>query len=119
MPTFERGDIVRVPFPYADRTAAHHRPAVVVATEIGLDGMLIWVAMITSAENRRWPADVVIADHLAAGLPIPSIVRTSKLATIVARRAEHRGRLNAEELAAVDTEIAASLHLDRATGFHE
>jgi mRNA interferase MazF len=91
----------------------------VVATGLGLDGMLIWVAMITAAENRRWPGDVVVADHLAVGLPIPSIVRTSKLATIVARRAEKRGKLAATEMAIVDAEIAAVLHLSGHGGFHE
>src|SRR5690606_39722166 len=115
----ERGDIVRVPFPYSDRTAAYHRPALVVAAGLGLDGILIWVAMITAAENRRWPGDILVADHLAAGLPIPSLVRTSKLATIVATRAEKRGRLPAAELAAVDSEIAARLGLDGPGGFHE
>ena len=96
-----------------------HRPALVVAAGLGLDEMLVWVAMVTAAENRRWPGDVVVADHLAAGLPIPSIVRTSKLATIVARRAEKRGRLAGEEIAAVDAEIAAHLGFNRHGGFHE
>jgi mRNA interferase MazF len=91
----------------------------VVATGLGLDGILVWVAMITAAENRRWPGDIVIADHVAAGLPIPSIVRTSKLATVVAQRAERRGSLSVEDMVAVDVEIADHLKLSRAGGFHE
>ena len=106
---FERGDIVRVPFPYADRTAAYHRPARLVAGGLGLDGILVWIAMITAAENRRWPGDVPVADNLAAGLPIPSIIRTSKPATIDARRVERRGRLPEKEMAAVEAQIAAYL----------
>lgn len=81
--------------------------------------MLIWVVMITAAENGGWPGDIAVADHLAAGLPIPSIVRTSKIATIDMRRAERRGRLGAAEMAAVDTELAAWLRLDRQGGLHE
>jgi mRNA interferase MazF len=120
MPTFERGDIVRVPFPYVDRNVTHHRPAVVVASDLGLTGMLTWVLMVTSAENRRWPGDVTIADHLASGLPIPSIVRTSKLVTVLTRRAEKRGRLGTAELAAVEAELAANLRLTFPHGgFHE
>lgn len=119
MQIFERGDIVRVPFPYADRAAVLHRPALVLATGLGLDGILLWVAMITAAENRPSPGDVAVADHLAAGLPIPSVVRTSKLATIVARRAEKRGRLTPNDMALVAAEIAGSLAIDRPTGFHE
>jgi mRNA interferase MazF len=90
-----------------------------VATNLGLDGMLVWVAMITAAENRAWPGDIKVADHTAAGLPIPSVVRTSKVATIVARRAERRGKLPASEMAAVDAEIAAGLQFHRQGGFHE
>ncbi len=119
MPSFERGDIVRVPFPYTDRTVAHHRPAVVIAAGLGFRGILIWVAMITAAENRGWPGDVLVTDHLAAGLPIPSIIRTSKIATLVASRAERRGRLPPEAMAAIDAEIGAYLEIDRQAGFHE
>lgn len=108
-----------MPFPYADRAAAYRRPAVVVATGLGLDRILVWVAMITAAENRRWPGDVVVSDHVAAGLPIPSIVRTSKLATIVASRAERRGALTAETMAAVEAEIVGHLQISRTGGFHE
>jgi mRNA interferase MazF len=48
--------------------------------------------MITSAENRAWPGDVPFGDLYAqCGLPAPSVVRPSKLATIEARHAEQLG----------------------------
>lgn len=75
--------------------------------------------MITAAENRPWPGDIKLTDHAAAGLPIPSVVRTSKIATIVARRAQRRGTLPPGEMAAVDAEIAAGLKVHRQGGFHE
>lgn len=31
MPTFEQGEVVRVPFPYTDRETRQHRPALVVS----------------------------------------------------------------------------------------
>lgn len=46
--------------------------------------------MITAAENRAWDDDVPIPDHRAVGLPIPSIVRPSKIATVDAARAVAR-----------------------------
>jgi mRNA interferase MazF len=80
MPTFRPGDIVKVPFPYTDRATRQSRPAfVLVHLE---DHDLLWVAMITSAENRRWSQDVALLDHQAAGLPAPSIVRAAKIATL-------------------------------------
>jgi len=93
MPTFERGDIVRVPFPYTDRDTRQYRPALVVsAGEIGEGAVLIWVAMITSAENRPWPDDAPLGGSGdLTGLSAPSVVRPCKLATLEARHAQRLG----------------------------
>jgi mRNA interferase MazF len=96
MPIYSRYDVVSVPFPYTDRTALERRPALVVS-EPNLESRfgLLWVLMITSAENRSWDSDVAIPDHRGAGLPIPSIVRPTKIATVDASRARKRGRISA------------------------
>lgn len=107
MPGFEPGTIVRVPFPYSDGTTTQHRPALVVATVA--DGFLIWVLMITSDQNRGWPGDVAIDDHAACGLPVPSIIRTAKVATIEARVAEGRGRITAATLGEVRAALRGTL----------
>jgi mRNA interferase MazF len=57
--------------------------------------------MITSAANRGWLGDVAISDLHAAGLPVPSIVRPAKIATIKARDAERLGALAANDRVAV------------------
>ncbi len=95
MASFEQGDVVRVPFPYTDRATRQRRPALVVsAGGIGENGSLLWVVMITSAENRAWPDDVPFGKaYEDAGLPAPSVIRPCKLATIEARHAEHLGRI--------------------------
>ena len=95
MPSFSSGDIVKVPFPYTDRDVRQRRPALVVsAAPLGDDGQLYWVLMITSAEHRRWPGDVALgARYSEAGLPAPSMIRTSKIATVEAGRMEPLGRL--------------------------
>lgn len=102
----EAGDVVRVLFPHVESNVRRYRPALVVTREpIGPDGVLIWVAMITSAERKRWPGDVAITDHEAAGLPIPSVVRTAKLATLETATAERIGRLPAKEAEAVRAQV--------------
>jgi mRNA interferase MazF len=103
MPGFERGDVVRVPFPYTDRSTRQHRPALVVSNgAIGEDGALLWVVMITSAENRSWPEDVPLGQDFArAGLPAPSVIRPCKLATIEARHAQRLGQIPPQHLARV------------------
>lgn len=93
MAGFEQGDVVRVPFPYTDRATRQHRPALVISDwPIGEKGALLWVMMITSAENRPWPGDIAFgAGFVAAGLPAPSVIRPCKIATIEARFAEKLG----------------------------
>lgn len=94
MPTFKRGDVVKVRFPYTDRATRQFRPALVVSA-VGLEQAhgLLWVLMITSAANRGCTGDVDIPDLAAAGLPVASVVRPAKIATIDARHASKLGRV--------------------------
>ena len=94
MPSFRRADVIKVPFPYTDRQTRQYRPALVVAAGDLEDAHgLLWVVMITSAANRRWPGDVAIGDLKSAGLPAPSVIRTAKIATIEAADAAKLGRV--------------------------
>jgi mRNA interferase MazF len=107
MPNFNRFDVVAVPFPYTDRPRLQRRPALVISHPAFEERFgLLWVLMITAAENAGWPDDVAIPDHAAAGLPIPSIIRPSKIATIEAARAQLRGRIGGATAAAVQTAVS-------------
>lgn len=108
MPTSDRfgfavWDVVVVPFPYADRLAEKRRPALVVSTPRLASFGLLWVAMITSAENEGWSCDVAIGDIARAGLPASSVVRPAKIACIeparVLRRAGRLDRATAQKVA--------------------
>lgn len=99
MAVFKQGDVVKVPFPYTDRSTRQSRPALVISTGSLEDShRLLWVAMITSAENRGWSGDVPIADLSLAGLPAPSLIRTAKIATIDAADATKLGKVSAASL---------------------
>ncbi len=99
MPIFEQGDVIKVPFPYTDRPTRQSRPALVVSTgKIEERHGLLWVAMITSAQNRAWPKDVPVTDLKRAGLPAPSVIRAVKIATIEASDASKIGSLSAPQL---------------------
>ncbi|MBI5162453.1 MAG: type II toxin-antitoxin system PemK/MazF family toxin [Magnetospirillum sp.] len=110
MPAFDAWDIVKVPFPYTDRPVRQRRPALVIAAK-GLQEHhgLLWVLMITSAENRGWPGDVEIADLHQAALPAPSVIRTAKIATIEAKEAERIGNLEGESRMRVRQFLLAEL----------
>lgn len=94
---FEQFDVVRVPFPFTDRTATKNRPALVLSKSAfnnAADHSVL--VMITSAINN-WPLDCPIQDIQAAGLPAPSRIRF-KLFTLDNRLI--RGKIGA--LSAVD-----------------
>lgn len=99
MPIFKQGDIIKVPFPYTDRPTRQSRPAFVVSTG-GIEDLhgLLWVVMITSAKNRGWPGDVPVTNLRMAGLPVPSVIRSAKIATIEASDASKLGRVSAAQL---------------------
>ncbi|MFI5023509.1 MAG: type II toxin-antitoxin system PemK/MazF family toxin [Alphaproteobacteria bacterium] len=110
MPSFSAWDIVKVPFPYTDRPIRKYRPAlVVVGGDLDKSHGLLWLLMITSAENRRWPDDVPISDIGAAGLPIPSVVRCAKIATVDAHSAERLGMLPRDDRTKVQRHLQRRL----------
>jgi mRNA interferase MazF len=110
MPSFDVWDVVKVPFPYTDRPVRQRRPALVVAAGgIQEQHGLLWVVMITSAENRGWPGDVEVSDLGLGGLPAPSLVRTAKIATIEAKDAERIGILSSYDRGHVERRLLAVL----------
>lgn len=94
-PRFEAFDIIVVPFPYSDRLAEKRRPAVVISNR-KLEALgVLWIAMITSADNESWSGDIPIPDLHRAGLPAPSVIRAAKIACIDPARVLRRaGKLD-------------------------
>lgn len=112
MANFEPGDVIKVPFPYTDRATRQRRPALVVsAPPLEEAHGLLWVIMITSAENRAWPSDIRVDRLDGTGLPVPSLVRTAKIATIEASDAETLGRLDGGLLRMVQRQLRDHLPL--------
>jgi mRNA interferase MazF len=110
MAIFNTWDIVKVPFPYADRPVRQRRPALVVAAEdLEAAHGLLWLVMITSAKNRGWPGDVLVSDLSKAGLPAASVVRPAKIATIEARDAQPLGVLPSVDRAVISEYLREKL----------
>lgn len=110
MPTFEQGDVIKVPFPHTDRATRQSRPALVVSTDaLETTHGLLWVVLITSAANRGWPGDVPMKDLARAGLPAPSVIRTAKIATIQSSDATRLGRIPATQLRQVTRRLVRLL----------
>ena len=105
--TFERFDVIRVPFPFTDQLATKNRPALILSSaeafqaETGHSVM----AMITSARHRPWALDVELTALDAVGLSSPSRVRF-KLFTLDHRLVRGRlGRLSAGDAAQVEAAL--------------
>lgn len=110
MPGCEVWDLVKVPFPYTNRPVQQRRPALVVAVPDAPGAPeLLWVLMVTSAANRGWPGDVAVSDLHVAGLPVASVVRSAKIATIEARDAERIGQLPPNDRTEVVEALRVSL----------
>jgi len=109
-PRFDPFDVVVVPFPYADRLAEKRRPALVISSRKLATHGLIWLAMITSADNDAWSSDVAITDLDRAGLPAASVVRPAKIACIEPNRIDRRiGRLDKAQARLVGQRLRAFL----------
>ena len=112
MASFKQGDVIKVPFPYTDRATRQSRPALVVSGgALEQAHHLIWVVMITSAENRGWAADVAVKDLATAGLPVPSVIRCAKIATLEASDATKLGKIPPALLKQVLGQICRELGL--------
>jgi mRNA interferase MazF len=61
--SFERFDVVVVPFPFVDAPETKPRPALVLSTAVfNRVNRHAVLAMITRATHARWPSDHPIAD---------------------------------------------------------
>ncbi len=114
--TFERYDIVVVPFPFTDRASTIRRPALVLSdpTPFGAETSQCLMAMITRAARSTWPFDVPITELASAGLGKGGVIRM-KLFTLdqslVLRRI---GVLGADDRAAMRAALMGHLGLDAA-----
>jgi mRNA interferase MazF len=111
MPAFKQGDVIKVAFPYTDRPTRKSRPALVVSSSKleELHGLL-WVVMITSAQNKAWPKDITVSNLKKAGLPSPSVIRAVKIATIESVDASKIGSISPSQLKVVKQLIDQELN---------
>jgi mRNA interferase MazF len=104
-----QGDIVLVPFPFADLTGRKMRPAVIVSSDP--QGSELVLAFITSVLTNRSPrgAEVELlrsdAEFTISGLKADSLIRMDKLVTlstsIVTRRLGTIGKQTRNTMAAM------------------
>jgi mRNA interferase MazF len=108
-----RGDVVLVPFPYAELTATKARPALIVSSHAftAAEGRITVVGITSNVAAHRNATSYELPDWAAVGLKKPSVV-TSWLATISPRLVRLKvGRLRAQDLREVEKRLRIALEL--------
>jgi mRNA interferase MazF len=110
--TFDRHDVVVVPFPFTDRDVRLRRPAVVLSDRAFADktGQHL-LAMITRAERSTWPGDLAVSDQQAAGLGRPSVVRLKLFTLVTPLILDRLGKLGKADAQALARRLADHLDL--------
>jgi mRNA-degrading endonuclease toxin of MazEF toxin-antitoxin module len=105
--TFERWQVISVPFPFIEGHASKRRPALVVSSDaFHRSHRACFGAMITTARHMQdvRPDDIEIADLSAAGLPRPCVIRVARLSTFEwSDQVRRVGTLHRRERPAVTT----------------
>ena len=110
---FQRGDVVLIPFPFTDLSAAKTRPAVVVSSDLYHQARSeLLLAYISSQVSKVNPTlDYLLLDWTLAGLLRPSFVRP-KIAAIEPVLIVHQvGRFSARDLLEVDRRLRRAMSL--------
>lgn len=110
---YQRGDIVLIPFPFTDLSAAKTRPAIVVCSqlyqEIRSELLLAYVSSQISKANPN--IDIILKDWSVAGLLKPSFMRPKIAAIEPALIVHHAGCLSKQDMMAVDNSLRLALDL--------
>ena len=103
-----KGDIVLITFPFTDFSGSKLRPAVVLV-DTPLD---LTVCFITTQIGWQEITDVLLVPTSANGLRKPSLIRTSKIATIDRTLAKGLlGRLSGQEVVELNIKLKQLLQL--------
>ena len=103
-----KGDIILIRFPFTDLSGSKLRPTVILA-ETNED---VTVTFITTQVKWLEPTDVLLTPTSNNGLKSPSLIRTSKIATLDKTLIKGRiGKLSIEELKDLNEKLKLILKL--------
>jgi mRNA interferase MazF len=103
-----KGDIILITFPFTDLSGSKLRPAVILA-DTNED---VTVTFITTQLKWQEPTDVSLTPTLNVGAKLPSLIRTSKIATLGKTLIKGRiGKLTIDELKNLDAQLKLILKL--------
>lgn len=113
MTTYNRGDVVLVPFPFSNQTATKKRPAVVISSSLYNEKTndVVIIAVTSKVEKRSDVGECLIADWQGAGLLKPSAVKPAISTIEQVLVLKKLGSLSANDIPSVDRMLKAFLGL--------
>jgi len=108
-----KGDVILIPFPYADLTATKTRPAVILSSKtfMSAEGRMTVAGITSNVAAHRNATSYALPDWASTGLKKPSAV-TSWLATLSANLVQLKlGRLTAHDILEVEKRLRIALDL--------
>ena len=111
--TFQRGDVVLVPFPFSDLSTTKVRPAVVVSSALyhETEPDLLLAALTSRVAAATGPFDYVLSDWREARLRFASALKPVLFTLDPARVVHTIGALSAADLAQIDQRLRRALAL--------
>lgn len=113
MTTYERGDIVLVPFPFSNQTATKKRPAVVISSSLYNEKTndIVIIAVTSKVEINTAVGECLIVEWQSAGLLKPSAVKPAISTIEQVLVLKKLGSLSANDISSVDLMLTALLSL--------
>jgi mRNA interferase MazF len=103
MPTFSRGDVVLVRYPFSDLTGAKVRPAVVVSAPHTSQDLII--VPLTSRTAGLLAGEFILADWRGAGLNVATAVKRGLYTVHASLAAKTIGSLSSLDAVGLDSAL--------------
>jgi len=104
MTRYNRGDVILVPFPFSDQTAAKKRPAIIVSSDTynSISQDIVIITVTGQIRSHIGVGEFLIEDWQSAGLLRPSAVK-SAISTIEQRLVlKILGRLSSKDVSTLE-----------------
>ncbi|MBI4378967.1 MAG: type II toxin-antitoxin system PemK/MazF family toxin [Nitrospinae bacterium] len=114
MTVYKRGDVVLVPFPFSNQTAAKKRPAVIISSDAynNISSDIVIMVITSQIKKTIGIGECLIVDWQNAGLLKPSAVK-SAISTIEQTLVLKKlGRLSHQDLISASTALKEYLALN-------
>ncbi|MFN8422451.1 MAG: type II toxin-antitoxin system PemK/MazF family toxin [Anaerolineae bacterium] len=109
MPSFSKGDVIFVRYPFSDLSGSKVRPALVVQVPHPSRDHVI--APLTSRLSPLQPGEFVLTDWASAGLNVPSAFKRGLYTVHMSLILKHIGTITARDMSAVEQSLRLWLGL--------